>query len=187
MLIRDPETGERDWVKVLDFGVAKLLTANEGVQTRSGVLLGTPEYMSPEQCKNARVVTDRSDVYSLGVILYQMLAGTLPFHSTSQALLLIQHIEAEVPPLHRLRPELPTSLTRLVHRMLAKNPVDRPSSAEVAGELGALQKKGTGDPARQASRRRARPELPARVTALLVLGSLGLSALLVTLILIAGI
>ena len=70
MLVHDPLTEARDWVKVLDFGVAKLITGSDGVQTRSGMLLGTPEFMSPEQCKSARVVTDKSDVYSLGVMLY---------------------------------------------------------------------------------------------------------------------
>jgi serine/threonine-protein kinase len=138
MLVHDPLTETRDWVKVLDFGVAKLITGSDGVQTRSGMLLGTPEFMSPEQCKSARVVTDKSDVYSLGIMLYQMLSGALPFKSSSQAMLLIQHIEVPVPRMESLESRIPQALCELVYRMLAKAPADRPSASEAAAALAAI-------------------------------------------------
>lgn len=173
MLIQDPLTETHDWVKVLDFGVAKLITGSDGVQTRSGMLLGTPEFMSPEQCKSARVVTDKSDVYSLGVMLYQMLSGRLPFRSNSQAMLLIQHIEAPVPRLESLDVAVPPALSELVYRMMAKAPADRPSASEVVALLAAFREGSTV--ARAPSEPRAGPDAEAEQPATRV-GRLGARA-----------
>ncbi len=78
-------------VKVLDFGIAKLsasTTGPPGVQTRTGAVMGTPVYMSPEQCRGNREVDHRTDIYALGVILYEMLCGTPPFLSDGQGKLM---------------------------------------------------------------------------------------------------
>ncbi|HMY59747.1 MAG TPA: protein kinase, partial [Pseudomonadota bacterium] len=76
MLVRDPDFPGGERVKLLDFGIAKMAEhlSAQPVRTKSDVLMGTPTYMAPEQCRGAKLATDRSDVYSLGVILYQMLA-----------------------------------------------------------------------------------------------------------------
>ncbi len=126
-------------VCVLDFGVAKVLassaesTATCG-STGSGQLIGTPRYMSPEQCLGQRVGA-RSDLYSLGVLLYEMLAGRPPFVDPLQSALLIKQATAPAPPLPKLRPDIGRPLALAVHTLLAKRPDDRPRTAAVAKAL----------------------------------------------------
>ena len=137
MLVPDPELPGGERVKLLDFGVAKLAeTLNaEPIMTRSDTLMGTPTYMAPEQCRGAKHVTDRSDVYSLGVILYQMLAGVPPFTGETVGELIAMHLADSEPPLASLVPDLSPEIGTLVHSMLRKKPADRPSVDEVAQEL----------------------------------------------------
>ena len=93
-------------VKILDFGVAKILASPDGAQsvkTRTGSLMGTPLYMSPEQCKGAGMLDHRTDIYSLGVMLFEMLAGRPPFIAEGVGELFAKHMLEEPPPLHRLR------------------------------------------------------------------------------------
>jgi predicted Ser/Thr protein kinase len=123
-------------VCVLDFGVAKVLaTSNESttnhITTGSGQIVGTPRYMSPEQCLGQRVGA-RSDLYSLGVVLYEMLAGRPPFIDPLPSAILIKQATVPAPPLPQLRQDIPKSLTLAVHTMLAKRPEDRPRTAAVA-------------------------------------------------------
>lgn len=126
-------------VCVLDFGVAKVLassaesTATCG-STGSGQLIGTPRYMSPEQCLGQRVGA-RSDLYSLGVLLYEMLAGRPPFVDPLQSALLIKQATAPAPPLPKLRPDIGRPLALAVHTLLAKRPDDRPRTAAIAKAL----------------------------------------------------
>jgi serine/threonine protein kinase len=118
------------FVKVLDFGVAKLkgkATGRLGI-TYAGTVVGTPRYMSPEQCAS-REVDARSDVYSLGVILYEMTAGRAPFDDPAPPMLALKHIKEPPPPLGELRPGVPDELARLVTWALAKDPADRPQTA----------------------------------------------------------
>ncbi|HEY0171223.1 MAG TPA: protein kinase [Pyrinomonadaceae bacterium] len=119
-------------VKVLDFGIAKLkensASATLASITTAGAIVGTPRYMSPEQCGD-REVDARSDIYSLGVILYEMLAGRPPFDSPSAMALALKHIQEQPPPLSEARPDLPAELNRLVMWALAKAPADRPQTA----------------------------------------------------------
>jgi serine/threonine protein kinase len=126
-------------VCVLDFGVAKVLaTAAESttthVTTGSGKLVGTPRYMSPEQCLGQRVGA-RSDLYSLGVLLYEMLAGRPPFVDPLQSALLVKQATAPPPPLPRLRQDVPRALALAIHTLLAKRPEDRPRTAATARML----------------------------------------------------
>jgi len=126
-------------VCVLDFGVAKVLASSAEstathASTGSGQLVGTPRYMSPEQCLGQRVGA-RSDLYSLGVLLYEMLAGRPPFVDPLQSALLVKQATAAAPPLPRLRPDVPRALALAVHSLLAKRPEDRPRTAAMAKVL----------------------------------------------------
>ncbi len=126
-------------VYVLDFGVAKVLASSAEstathASTGSGQLIGTPRYMSPEQCLGQRVGA-RSDLYSLGVLLYEMLAGRPPFVDPLQSALLIKQATAPAPPLPRLRPDIARPLALAVHTLLAKRPDDRPRTAALAKQL----------------------------------------------------
>jgi serine/threonine-protein kinase len=117
--------------KVLDFGIAKLAERGSATHTRTGAVLGTPAYMSPEQCRGgSKVVDGRSDVYSLGCILYEMLCGEPPFVRDGMGDLIVAHVsEAPQPPRARV-PGLPPVLDQLVMQMLAKAPGDRPQTME---------------------------------------------------------
>jgi serine/threonine protein kinase len=126
-------------VKVLDFGIAKLKENSTAAPlasiTTAGAIVGTPRYMSPEQCAD-REVDARSDIYSLGVILYEMLAGKVPFDSPSAMALALKHVQEQPPPLSEARQGLPAELERLVMRTLAKDPAGRPqTAAELSGAL----------------------------------------------------
>ncbi|HKU37083.1 MAG TPA: serine/threonine-protein kinase, partial [Polyangiales bacterium] len=119
--------GEPDYVKVLDFGIAKLMgdLPKGTAGTMPGTLLGTPHYMSPEQCHGAEHVDHRADVYALGVILYRMLTGELPFDGdTLLSVLYAQANEAPRPP-RELCPELSLHLEAVVLKALAKSPDER--------------------------------------------------------------
>ncbi len=126
-------------VCVLDFGVAKVLASSAEstathASTGSGQLIGTPRYMSPEQCLGQRVGA-RSDLYSLGVLLYEMLAGRPPFVDPLQSALLVKQATAPAPPLPRLRQDIARPLALAVHTLLAKRPEDRPRTAAAAKAL----------------------------------------------------
>lgn len=123
-------------LKILDFGIAKIINNGLG-QTRTGVAMGTPIYMSPEQCRSGRNAVDRSDVYALGVIAYELLAGAPPFQGGA-AVLMAAHLMQDPPPLLDQAPQTPPALARLIHAMLGKSPNDRPSAAEVARLLAEL-------------------------------------------------
>jgi eukaryotic-like serine/threonine-protein kinase len=123
--------------KLLDFGIAKLTDLGAaGSATRTGAVMGTPTYMSPEQCRGTGEVDHRADLYSLGCVLYELVAGRPPFVSQGAGELIGQHlfVEPESPRLHA--PELTPELERLILSLLAKNPAERPSSAaELAQRL----------------------------------------------------
>src|SRR6185312_10698115 len=141
-LVPDPLWPGRELVKLLDFGIAKLTQRAPGAadqRTRTGVILGTPRYMSPEQCRESRDVDHRTDVYSLGVVLYEMLAGAPPFVSGSWGELAHMHIGVAPPPLQTHMPDVPTSVAEIVHRALEKEPGARfQSMAELERALRAV-------------------------------------------------
>lgn len=115
-------------VKITDFGLAKI--AGEDVRlTKSGALMGSVHYSSPEQMKGSSAIDGRSDLYSLGVVLYEMVTGSKPFDGESQFAIMSGHVaDAPIPPVVR-RPELPQALSDLILYSLSKKPEDRPASA----------------------------------------------------------
>ncbi len=113
-------------VMVTDFGIARAVTAGmDSRLTATGVVIGTPAYMSPEQCAGDKEIDGRSDLYSLGVLAYQMLSGTLPFTGTSSASILVKQISQPPPPLSPRAPWVPAGLAAATMRLLAKDPNDR--------------------------------------------------------------
>ena len=120
-----------DYVKVLDFGIAKLIgdqASPESHLTEGGTVVGTPAYMSPEQCRARGELDHRSDIYSLGVMLYQMLVGQVPFRALSITDVLIAHVqEKPVPPIE-INPKLSIHLNAAILRALEKDPGRRFSS-----------------------------------------------------------
>ncbi|HYO13844.1 MAG TPA: protein kinase, partial [Thermoanaerobaculia bacterium] len=122
--------------KILDFGIAKVPESE--ALTAQGMVMGTAHAMSPEQARGGEVDA-RSDLFSLGILLYELLTGTSPFRGSNSLDALQRVISHVPPPVSRLRPEVPRALSELVDRLLAKRPEGRPRSAgEVAGELAAL-------------------------------------------------
>lgn len=129
MLVKS--SNNTDFVKLLDFGIAKVswdksITAE---YSPSNIVMGTPRYMSPEQC-NGHQIDLRSDIYSLGIITYELLAGSPPFTDSSPQALLTKHAHEAVPSLKRRRPSLPSSVERVVMHALEKSPLKRPQSAK---------------------------------------------------------
>lgn len=136
MVVLDPLLPEGVRVKVLDFGLAKLETdSTSGRRTRSGAVLGTPLYMAPEQCMGAGHVDGKADVYALGVILFELLAGTPPFVDRSELGLMNLHVSTPAPLLRSLVPSAPAALCDLVQSMLAKSPSERPRMSDVHAAL----------------------------------------------------
>jgi serine/threonine-protein kinase len=121
-------------VKLLDFGLAKL--SGKGLEdapvgsTKQGIVVGTPAYMSPEQARS-QPVDGRTDVYALGVLAYKMLTGTLPFRGENAMDLIVQQLNAPPPHAIKLAPKTPPALSKLVVRMMAKSPADRPGLDEI--------------------------------------------------------
>ncbi|HEY6138438.1 MAG TPA: protein kinase [Thermoanaerobaculia bacterium] len=114
-------------VKLMDFGIARMAEAKEGM-TQAGLIVGTPHYMSPEQVQGQQLDA-RSDVYSMGVMLYEILGGAKPFTSSSLTGVLTAHITETPKPLIELRPEIGRAVDAMVMRCLAKNPKDRYADA----------------------------------------------------------
>ncbi len=120
---------------LMDFGIAKALT-RESWLTASGVLVGTPYYMSPEQATGERDIDERSDVYSLGVVVYEMLAGEPPYGGLNAQVVLAQQVSGPVPDLGKRRDDLGEDATRVIARALAKDPADRyPKAGLFVAEL----------------------------------------------------
>jgi tRNA A-37 threonylcarbamoyl transferase component Bud32 len=122
-------------VCVLDFGIAKVLAAADATKTHatteSGIIIGTPRYMSPEQC-TGHGIGPASDLYSVGVLLYEMLAGAPPFTDQLQSAVLVKQATSPPPPLVARRSDVPRRLALVVHALLAKSPNDRPKTAREA-------------------------------------------------------
>jgi serine/threonine-protein kinase len=155
-LVPDPDapsgTGLR--VKVLDFGIAKLMQNRDGTlalrpRTRTGTIIGTPVYMSPEQCRGLRTLDLRTDIYALGCILFEILAGRPPFASAGLGELLSAHINDPPPSFASLGVPVPSPVESLVRKMLAKSPDQRPATmADVRRAIDAVRAALDVEPAR---------------------------------------
>jgi serine/threonine protein kinase len=121
------DVGGGDWAKVLDFGIAKITekVGQDPALTAPNLIIGTPQYMSPEQCSQAAEIDSRSDIYSLGVILYEMLVGHVPFTGESPTAIMMKHLQEPPPSVLEERKDLPAAVGRVVTHALAKRPEDR--------------------------------------------------------------
>jgi serine/threonine-protein kinase len=119
-------------LKILDFGIARQLDDDIRL-TQTGFAVGSPSYMSPEQLQGSPL-DGRSDLYSLGVLAFTLLAGHEPFAGPTSAAIAVQHLHQSPPDLRRLRPELPAGWPELVAKLLAKRPAERYQSAREVGE-----------------------------------------------------
>jgi len=146
MLVKDPDLPGGERIKVLDFGIAKMAEGASGHRTRSNVLMGTPLYMAPEQCHGAKLVTEKSDVYALGVILYQMLSGRPPFLGEGFGELAAMHLKEPPPALAELAPHVPLQIAAFVHVLLDKIETTRPTMDEVHRQLMRLMTKLSESP-----------------------------------------
>ena len=159
-------------VKILDFGVAKILASPDGAQsvkTRTGSLMGTPLYMSPEQCKGAGTLDHRTDIYSLGVMLFEMLSGRPPFVAQGVGELFAKHMLEEPPSLLDFAPNTPPHMAAAIMNSLQKEPRDRFQSMDefrkaLVGEVKLAPRRRAPrpygrqrSPARRPFRRRRRP------------------------------
>jgi len=126
-----------DHVRVMDFGIAATLEGSTGL-TATGAVMGTSRYIAPEQADGERA-TPASDVYSLGVVLYEMLAGQPPFVRQTPVATAMAHIHERPRPLQEVRPDTPPALAEAVHHCLAKDPKRRPTATELAAELRSVE------------------------------------------------
>ncbi len=163
-VVADPAVTGGERAKILDFGIAKLSVDPGKEKTRTGMLIGTPVYMSPEQCRGAGDIDVRSDIYSLGCVLYRMLVGRPPFDGYGSGEIIASHLKEPAPSMRTLMPELDRKLDDIVMRCLSKHPDGRPQTAiDLADLLGSFE---TGHdyktPVPGQSARLMAAELPAR-------------------------
>lgn len=118
-----------DQLLLTDFGIATILEANRAL-SRSGANIGTPQYMAPEQASGEGAVDGRTDIYALGVVLFQCVTGQLPYHSDNPTVLLLQHLRDPIPRPAAYAPGLPPSVEQIILRAMAKNPAARYQRAD---------------------------------------------------------
>jgi len=126
-----PKPGGADFVKILDFGVSKFNVLNDEMSmTSTGAVLGTPYYMSPEQAKGSRQVDPRSDLYAVGVILYECITGQVPFSAETFNELIFRIVLESPPPVESFVPNLDPAFTAIIHKAMAREPGERFQTAE---------------------------------------------------------
>jgi eukaryotic-like serine/threonine-protein kinase len=162
-LVPDDRDAAQEMVKVLDFGIAKLGQQGSNVnsvKTRTGSVMGTPAYMSPEQCRGTREIDHRTDIYALGVILFEMLCGRPPFVSEGFGEMVHMHISQPPPTPRTINPEIPEELDRVILWCLAKEPDERlQTMADVHAAL-----TGRPTPPARPTAKTARPKTPEPTT-----------------------
>ncbi len=142
-ITRDPEVAHGERTKILDFGIAKLY-GDQQVKTHTSAVMGTPTYMSPEQCRGSGQVDHRADIYSLGCVLYLLVSGRLPFEAEGSGDLIAMHLRELAPPPSAKANWIPPALDRLILRCLAKNPAERfQTGTELATAITTLLETGT--------------------------------------------
>ena len=163
LLLRD-EGGDTVRVKIADFGIAKAVAVAGSDLTASGDMLGTPKYLSPEQVQG-REPDGRADLYSVGVVLFEMLAGRPPFSANTEMATALAHVQQPIPDIDEVRPDLPAGLGELVSSLLVKDPRYRLASALALGgaltsirkSMGVAHRERGGRLPQPQRRRRCRP------------------------------
>jgi serine/threonine-protein kinase len=129
-----PRGQDRNFVKLLDFGIAKLTgAAGTSNRTQTGTVIGTPAYMSPEQCEGKGQIDHRSDIYSLGIVMYELLTGRVPFGGDGFGEVLVAHLTKPIPPPSTINPQLKPELEQIVMRCLEKDRTQRFQSMDELG------------------------------------------------------
>ena len=137
-VVRDPEVAGGERAKIVDFGIAKLV-GDPSMKTQTSAVMGTPTYMSPEQCRGAGQVDQRSDVYALGCVLFALLVGRPPFLAEGIGDIIAMHLREPAPVPSRVAPGIPPEVDAIVMRCLEKDPALRfASAAELAHAIGGL-------------------------------------------------
>jgi hypothetical protein len=147
MIAADSEAPGGERAKVLDFGIAKIVSdadAKSTGLTQAGAVMGTPKYMSPEQCRGTGKVDFKTDVYALGIIIFEMLTGRIPFEAEGTGAMMAMHMFQPPPPLREIDPSIAPPVEQLVQAMMDKDPTKRPTMVEVVGQIEALGVKSTG-------------------------------------------
>src|SRR5262249_16713184 len=138
-LVRDPEVPGGERAKLLDFGIAKLMKDTSTEKTNEKTIMGTPTWMSPEQCRGAGLADQRSENCSLGCVLFRRLGGRPPFASPGSGDLIIMHVRDAPPVPSSLVPALSSLIDQLVLRCLAKDPAQRfASGSDLANAIAQL-------------------------------------------------
>jgi WD40 repeat protein/tRNA A-37 threonylcarbamoyl transferase component Bud32 len=149
ILMKSVAASAPDIVKVVDFGLAALTAERSHNLTGTNVVMGTPDFMAPEQAEDTRAADIRADIYSLGCTLYYLLTGQVPYPTTNWLHKILAHREQPVPNVRCVRPEVSRGVARVLERMIAKQPEDRyPTPADVAAALEPFTH-GDGDAARK--------------------------------------
>ena len=132
--------GDGDEIKVMDFGIARLRETSAATRlTRAGMIMGTPLYMAPEQIEGGEV-TEKTDIYAFGIVLYEMLSGVVPFRAPTPAAILMKHLKEIPPPLRKLRGDVPVAVEKVVSRALEKKPERRPATmVEIVESLRSIE------------------------------------------------
>jgi serine/threonine-protein kinase len=175
-VLLDRETGR---AMVTDFGIASVAAAHaksddEGRLTHAGMVMGTPRYMSPEQASGERTLTPASDLYALGVLLYEMLSGEHPYRLADPPNYMLAHITGTPIPLVTRVGDVPEDLERFVHQLLAKDPADRAESADVVVERLRTGGEASGSGERRLRGRRRRGIVPLALALLAALVGTGI-------------
>jgi serine/threonine-protein kinase len=118
-----------DEVKIVDFGLAAAASSADSRITKTGILVGTPTYMAPEQVR-ARAIDRRTDIYSLGVLMYEIFVGRPPYKGEDHLATLFQHVEGKAVPAHKANPKISEALSHVIMKTMSVNPDDRYQTAE---------------------------------------------------------